>query len=136
MAIDKSVHTILYQKVIARLRTKREERGLTQKQLAGMLGLPQSYVSKIETCERRMDFIELRSICNLMGISVVDFMQEVETEIIPLVEKIESRKIEHDKNTDNITKIIWNSLIVIVKSLMTSNQSKSKVLLSMKLSEV
>ena len=31
MAIDKSVHTILYQKVIARLRTKREERGLTQK---------------------------------------------------------------------------------------------------------
>lgn len=37
-----------------------------------------------------------------MGISVVDFMQEVETEIIPLVEKIESRKIEHDKNTDNI----------------------------------
>lgn len=103
MAIDKSVHTILYQKVIVRLRTKREERGLTQKQLAGMLGLPQSYVSKIETCERRMDFIELRSICNLMGISVVDFMQEVETEIIPLVEKIESRKIEHDKNTDNIT---------------------------------
>ena len=48
MAIDKSVHTILYQKVIARLRTKREERGLTQEQLAGMLGLPQSYVSKIE----------------------------------------------------------------------------------------
>ena len=102
MAIDKSVHTILYQKVIARLRTKREERGLTQKQLAGMLGLPQSYVSKIETCERRMDFIELRSICNPTGISAVDFTQEVETEIIPLVEKIESRKIEHDKNTDNI----------------------------------
>lgn len=38
MAIDKSVHTILYQKAIARLRSKREERGLTQKQLAGMLG--------------------------------------------------------------------------------------------------
>ena len=98
MAIDKSVHTILYQKVIARLRTKREERGLTQKQLAGMLGVSRLYVSKIETCDRIMYFIELRSICNLMGISVVDFMQEVETEIIPLVEKIESRKIEHDKN--------------------------------------
>lgn len=102
MAIDKSVHTILYQKVIARLRTKREERGLTQKQLAGMLGLPQSYVSKLETCERRMDFIELPTICNLLGISVVDFMQEVETEIIPQVEKIEARKKEHEKKTNNI----------------------------------
>ena len=102
MAIDKSVHTILYQKVRARLRTKREERGLTQKQLAGMLGLPQSYVSKIETCERRMDFIELRTICNLLGMSVVDFMQEVETEIIPQVEKIEARKMEHDKKTNKI----------------------------------
>lgn len=102
MAIDKSVHTILYQKVIARLRTKREERGLTQKQLAGMLGLPQSYVSKIETCERRMDFIELRTICILLGMSVVDFMQEIETEIIPQVEKIEARKKEYDKKTNKI----------------------------------
>ena len=49
-----------------------------------------------------MDFIGLRTICNLLGISVVDFMQEVETEIIPQVEKIEARKKEHEKNTNNI----------------------------------
>ena len=49
-----------------------------------------------------MDFIELRTMCNLLGISVVDFMQEVETEIIPQVEKIEARKLEHDKKTNKI----------------------------------
>lgn len=70
----------------------------------GCLGFLNPNVSKIETCERRMDFIELRTICILLGMSVVDFMQEIETEIIPQVEKIEARKKEHEKKTNNIAK--------------------------------
>ena len=36
----------------------RREAGLTQRGLAGRLRLPQSYVSKIETGERRIDPVE------------------------------------------------------------------------------
>ena len=90
--MDKSIHSLLYHKIIARLRSKREEFGITQKILANMLGKSQVYISKIETCERRMDIIELRTFCNVLGISIIDFVKEVETELVPQVEKIESRK--------------------------------------------
>lgn len=90
--MDKCIHSLLYRKIIARLRSKREECGITQKILANMLEKPQAYISKIETCERRMDIIELRAFCNVLGISIIDFVKEVETELVPQVEKIESRK--------------------------------------------
>lgn len=74
------------------MRSKREETGFTQKMLADMLEKPQAYISKIETCERRMDIVELRTICKMLGISFVDFIDEVEKEIVPEVEKIELKK--------------------------------------------
>lgn len=36
----------------------RKERGITRQELANALGRPQSYVSKIEIGERRLDVIE------------------------------------------------------------------------------
>lgn len=90
--MDKSIHTLLYKRIIARLRSKREEAGLTQKMLAEMLEKPQPYISKIETCERRMDIVELHAFCKMLGISFVGFIDEIENEIIPEVEKIALRK--------------------------------------------
>lgn len=90
--MNKSIHTLLYKRIVARLRSKREETGFTQKMLADMLEKPQAYISKIETCERRMDIVELRTICKMLGLSFVDFIDEVEKEIVPEVEKIELKK--------------------------------------------
>lgn len=42
-----------------RLRQAREEAGLKQAEVARILGKPQSFVSKCESGERRVDFIEL-----------------------------------------------------------------------------
>ena len=81
--MDKSIHTKLYQRMIARLRAKREEKGVTQMQLAEKLGVNQTFVSKVETCERRLDILELMNICEALGISFIDFVREIDEDILP-----------------------------------------------------
>jgi len=49
-----------YRLFLKRLRQAREEIGLTQTQVARRLARPQSFVSKCESGERRVDFVELR----------------------------------------------------------------------------
>ena len=80
--MNKSIHSHLYHQVIGRLRSKREMGGVTQVQLAELLKVNQSLVSKVETCERRLDIIELHHICQVLGISFVDFIQEVDRDIL------------------------------------------------------
>ena len=80
--MNKSIHSHLYLQVIGRLRSKREMGGVTQVQLAELLKVNQAFVSKVETCERRLDIIELHHICQVLGISFVDFIQEVDRDIL------------------------------------------------------
>ena len=80
--MNKSIHSHLYHQVIGRLRSKREMGGVTQVQLAELLKVNQAFVSKVETCERRLDIIELHHICQVLGISFVDFIQEVDRDIL------------------------------------------------------
>ncbi|MGC8400774.1 helix-turn-helix domain-containing protein [Enterobacter mori] len=54
----KSANNPIYIEFIARLRACRRAKNLTQADLAEILNRPQSYVSKVETCERRIDVIE------------------------------------------------------------------------------
>ena len=56
------------------LRTAREEAGLTQADVAVGLGKPQSYVSKCESGERRVDVVELEEFANLYGKSFEYFL--------------------------------------------------------------
>lgn len=60
----------LYLETIARLRAERERQGLSQTELGSRLGKPQSYVSKVETCERRIDLIETLTLCKALGIGL------------------------------------------------------------------
>ena len=48
-----------YQQFLRRLRAAREDAALTQAAVADKLGKPQSYVSKCESGERRVDLVEL-----------------------------------------------------------------------------
>ncbi|NEK79367.1 MAG: helix-turn-helix transcriptional regulator, partial [Xanthomonas perforans] len=45
---------------------------------ANALGKPQSYVSKYESGERRLDLIELSDLCSVLGISLYDFVSLLE----------------------------------------------------------
>jgi len=54
-----------YRRFLARLRAARLAIGLTQVEVARRLGRPQSFVSKSETGERRLDIVELASLARL-----------------------------------------------------------------------
>ena len=60
--MTKSIYTKEYRKVIEKLKKARQEAGLTQVEVARKLNKPQSYISKIERGERRLDIIELKRI--------------------------------------------------------------------------
>ena len=51
----------------------RVAKNLTQAEVARCLGLPQSYVSKYESGERRLDFVEATEVCEALGITIEDF---------------------------------------------------------------
>jgi transcriptional regulator with XRE-family HTH domain len=53
----------------------RKSAGLTQVGLADRLGRPQSFVSKYERGERRLDVIELCEVCRALGVDPVKFLQ-------------------------------------------------------------
>ena len=65
-------------KMLHLLRQVRVEAGLTQEQLAERLGRPQSFVSKYETGERRLDILELREVCRAVGIPLPDLAGRLE----------------------------------------------------------
>lgn len=65
---EKSVHTERYADFLKMLIEARRDAGLTQQELAQKLSRPQSYVSKYERGERRLDVIEFLEIAQLVGI--------------------------------------------------------------------
>ena len=50
------------------LRQAREDAELRQIDVAGFLGVPQSYVAKIESGERKVSFIEVLDLCKAIGL--------------------------------------------------------------------
>lgn len=68
LRVEKSIHTEEHQRLAALLRTARLDRGLTQEDVAVRLHEPQSFVSKYENGERRLDLVELHQICESLGV--------------------------------------------------------------------
>jgi len=56
----------------------RERAGLKQSDVAARLGLPASYLSKIENGTRRLDVIELIQIARAMKVDPADIVREIE----------------------------------------------------------
>lgn len=62
-----------YQRFLARLREARRQAGLTQEEAARRLGKHQSFLSKCESGERRVDFVELLALAELYRVDVSFF---------------------------------------------------------------
>jgi transcriptional regulator with XRE-family HTH domain len=68
--VEKSIYSAEYQRLCAVLRELRQEAGLTQVQVATRLDMPQSFVSKYESGERRLDVVELGHVAGALGVTV------------------------------------------------------------------
>lgn len=62
------------------LRQLREEAGLKQVELAERLRADQSFVSRFERGERRLDLVELADICTACGSQLTDLVKRFESE--------------------------------------------------------
>ncbi|MFA2865101.1 helix-turn-helix transcriptional regulator [Acinetobacter oleivorans] len=73
----RSIHDPRYQDLIKKLIELRESRNVTQVELARRLNKPQSYVSKIEILERRIDVIELIDWLNALDKKTIEFISQL-----------------------------------------------------------
>ena len=73
----KSVHTDQYSKFLELIIVARKTAGLTQTELADQLGRPQSYVSKYERGERRLDMVEFLALADLLNFDPHDFITKL-----------------------------------------------------------
>lgn len=72
--MDKSLYSGRQERLQRLLRKIRTEAGLRQVDLAEKLGEPQSFVSKYERGERRLDVIELEHVCEGCGVTLDAFV--------------------------------------------------------------
>jgi transcriptional regulator with XRE-family HTH domain len=72
-----SPYDIAYLELRRSLKDLREAKHLTQAQLARKLSVPQSFVSKYETGERRIDVIETAQICRALETSMTQLLSKL-----------------------------------------------------------
>ena len=65
-----AAHDPKYIEFVARLREVRKRIGLSQNEFGNRIGKEQSFISKVETCERRLDVIETARWCAALGIRI------------------------------------------------------------------
>ena len=90
-----SIHEPIYIEFITRLRNARKSIGVTQAKLAERLGELQSYVAKVETCERRIDIIESARWCIALDIALEDILPR---DLRTALKNVNSEQNEGDKS--------------------------------------
>lgn len=78
----KSVLTDEYGIFMRQLIKARKLAGITQQDLAKGLGKPQSYISKYERGERRLDVVEFVRICHVLDINACSVLSKVEEALL------------------------------------------------------
>jgi len=79
--MERKNHTLMaaYAQV---LREKRKAAGLSQEELAFRTELSMSYISFLETCRRQPTLTVMDAICRELGMSLADFLSDVERKTI------------------------------------------------------
>jgi transcriptional regulator with XRE-family HTH domain len=73
-----SVHSARYQKLCSLLVEARKSKGLSQEALAQTLGRVQTFVSKYERGERRLDVVEFLEVAAALDLDVRNVLRQIQ----------------------------------------------------------
>ena len=76
--MQKSIYTAQQRRFLELLRAVRKEAGLTQEQLAARMDTLQSRITDYERGIRRLDLMELRQVCEAVGVPLLEFVRRFE----------------------------------------------------------
>ena len=85
--MSESLWSAGYDAVLAALIGMREEAGLTQRQLADLIGREQSFIGRIETRQRRIDLVEFCWWARCCGFDGEEELAKVTSKILKLIPK-------------------------------------------------
>lgn len=75
--MPKSVHSERHKLIAATLAERRKAAGLTQAQVAKVLGRHQPFVANIESGERRVDLVELLDIAAIIDLDIEGLVRKL-----------------------------------------------------------
>ena len=75
--VNRAIQDARQVKLIETLRAARKQMHLSQTDLAEKLGRRQQFVSKFESGERRLDFIEVLDLAKILGLSIDSLVEQV-----------------------------------------------------------
>lgn len=90
--MDKSIHSAQYAAFLRVFRQARQRAGLTQAELAKQVRETQSFISKCERGERRIDVVELRTFCRAFGIDLRKFAAILDRAILREASRARGRR--------------------------------------------
>ncbi|TWO67801.1 helix-turn-helix transcriptional regulator [Caenimonas sedimenti] len=76
-AVPRVLQSTFYKKLRSALAEARSQAGLTQEDVAEKLGRPQSFVSKYESGERRLDVLEFVEVCQALGVLPTELLSGI-----------------------------------------------------------
>lgn len=79
--MGRSIYTAEHQLLASLLRDVRIQAGLRQVDVAEAMSRSQSFVSDYESGQRRLDLVELRALCSVLGITLPRLVQRYERTI-------------------------------------------------------
>lgn len=77
--MEKSILPRDYPVFLTVLRRARRDAGLTKTELAERIDKPQSFVSKVERGELRLDIVQIRTVCHAVGTELPTLVTTFET---------------------------------------------------------
>ena len=80
----RGLHSVSYKHFLKRLYKARENSGLTQIEVAKLLGKPQSFVSKCEIGARTVDVIDIFQFSKIYNVSLEFFFQDISIDDEPI----------------------------------------------------
>lgn len=75
--MNKSIHSSEYKCLLQWIQRQRVEKDLSARGLSALLNAPHSWVSKIESGERRLDVLEFIAICHALKVNPCDGINHV-----------------------------------------------------------